>query len=194
MNIISNNCLGGHLYQQLNEPFSNPFIWTAIAPEDMVVLINQFNTIDFGKFSIELCKRGQPCIVLGNQIHIKYIHYIPSNAVSTLTRSGHDMLAPFQLLYTHTIDTYRRRLNRMITKKEAPMFILHLNNEKWDKLLHNITTSYPLILVAPVKTNTITNYMNEHHNVELCIPTKWDLNPGNVAEQTYKQLKERGLL
>ena len=47
MNLISNNCLGGHYYKKSGLLYNNPFIWMAISFDDFLLLYEKYNTINF---------------------------------------------------------------------------------------------------------------------------------------------------
>lgn len=195
MNIVSNNCLGGHMYNIYGTEFENPFIWSAISPEHMIKLINNFYDINFCGIKFDMCTRYQTNIMLlNNSIHIKYIHYIPDDKYAQIERIGHDVYGPFRLIYQYAFDNYVRRLHRMIDAAEEPLFCLHLNNPKWLLLLEQITTKCKVILVAPVQySNKLNDYIKTRNNVWLHVPDKWNMNPKFVAESTCNFVDENCL-
>lgn len=53
MNLLSNNCFGGHTYRYiLNKEYENPFTWTRLFSNDLIKLIEDFNIINFNNYEI----------------------------------------------------------------------------------------------------------------------------------------------
>ena len=83
MNLISEDCHGGFAYVELNEQFSNPFIWNYITKDDMYYLVKNYDKINFKHY--ELSKsfvRNRPRnkmdifkIRVDGKIDIHYTHY-----------------------------------------------------------------------------------------------------------------------
>lgn len=47
MNIICNNCGGADFYNLCKQQFKNPFMWSCIFADDMISLIQKYDTINF---------------------------------------------------------------------------------------------------------------------------------------------------
>ena len=52
MNIISNNCVGGFLYNIKKEKYKNPFIWMRVTGESLKHLILDYDKIDFTNYEL----------------------------------------------------------------------------------------------------------------------------------------------
>ena len=52
MNVICNNCGGADFYHLSNEPYNNPFMWSMILADDMIELIDKYDSINFNNFEL----------------------------------------------------------------------------------------------------------------------------------------------
>lgn len=80
-NIISNNCLGGYIYQHiLHQPYQNPFIWSLFYnPDSYIDMIDHWSDINFA--NIQIGKDGDEMtnnwyIKIDNQYKVNYIHVV----------------------------------------------------------------------------------------------------------------------
>lgn len=128
MNLISNCCISGYIYQANNEELKNPFQWCLIEPKDFYDFITLYNKINFDKYELITSDEHKNTykMILDKKICIKYIHYVQSNKNSI---SGHDVNSTDIIHYIN--EMYKRRLKRMT---ESPIFLyidnIHKNNDK----------------------------------------------------------------
>lgn len=88
MNIISNNCLGGHLYRDfLNSEFENPFAWTVIDFNSMLYLVNNWYDINFKNYELVKDEKWNFSIIIDNNVKIQYVHYKFSPKATTITQT-----------------------------------------------------------------------------------------------------------
>ena len=145
MNIISNNCLSGYLYKDyLKEEFGNPFIWTVIDFNSMLYLIQNWNNINFKNYELVKDKNWNFSIIIDNKVKIQYVHYkFNKNVVfKDKTEPGTDIES--NKIWEYIIQKYDERLERMLRKKESPIFCIcnvntlfedcHYNNEQLSTL------------------------------------------------------------
>lgn len=121
MNIISQNCLAGYLYQQLNKEFNNPFVWTVIDFNSMKNLITKWNKINFNNYSLIKNNNWDFSILIDNLVKIQYVHYHFDKNRSNCVIKGHDVF--YNKIWEYIIEKYETRLQRM-NKNEYPLFIL----------------------------------------------------------------------
>ena len=136
MNIISNNCVGGAIYQELNIPYNNPFMWCFITGDNFYTLIKEFDNINFNHYKIlDSCLdkevseyKNTYSLYVDNKIYIHYIHYIHDINFDNPTKKS-DITGKYSrdLLYKNAdilcIEKYNNRLSRM---KEKPIFVISL--------------------------------------------------------------------
>ena len=125
-NIISNCCVGGYLYKKMNISFRNPFIWNAIIPSDFVFLYQNFNSINFTNIQLSNSNMHNLSdiykITIDSTIDVHYTHYHLSLADKTPCIHGIDLL--YQYAYKYVVQKYISRLQRMLTDREPPKFII----------------------------------------------------------------------
>lgn len=114
MNIISTNCLAGHLYRDLLKcEYKNPFIWTNIWNKDFLYLIEHFKEIDFHNYEIQknsnLLLLFKICI--DNKVNVEYNHYIFSTKYNTPTKIGIDIY--YNKIWEYISEKYEKRLSLM---------------------------------------------------------------------------------
>ena len=124
-NIISNCCLGGHLYRTQGIPYQNPFVWSAVLAESMKTLISSFDRIEWANVVVEKCDwvkyAGTPryMLVVDNKIKIYYTHYIKDDRYDTPVVNDVDVF--YKDIEQYIIDKYTNRLQRMSSN---PVFII----------------------------------------------------------------------
>lgn len=127
-NIICNNCVGTHLYKELNPSlaYPNPFMWTHIDSNDFKLLVNHWNDINFYDAHIIVKDKGYPRnggvkvygVLIDDKIHVYFPHMIPHEGIED------DIL-----------NKYHRRLDRMMVHKIPPTFIFIERGHVEKKLL-----------------------------------------------------------
>jgi uncharacterized protein (DUF1919 family) len=86
--IISNNCWGGQVYQDLGLPYASPFVGMFLYAEDFVILASSFDSIDLVNLTFsdktrhrsaakyrEKNRLQYPIGVIGDGIEIHFLHY-----------------------------------------------------------------------------------------------------------------------
>lgn len=127
MNLISNCCATGYLYKEiLKQEFPNPFIWSAIVPQDVIKMIKNWNKIDFNNIKIEesfIHKREERNyrIRVDNTFDIHYTHYILSITDDIPRVDGCNIY--FKNIVSFTIEKFKKRLLRK-SFKESPVFLI----------------------------------------------------------------------
>ncbi len=119
MNLISNCCIAGYLYQQLNEEFKNPFQWCFISPSDLIFLIRNYKKINFSKTNFSISKEHKNSVIcdVDSRIRLKYIHYIYDKDI-TFKQSNHNIKS--NRIIEYSANKYKERLKRM---SEKPVFL-----------------------------------------------------------------------
>lgn len=176
MNIVCNNCGGADIYNLNKMEFNNPFIWCAIFADDMIMLIKNWNNINFNNYKLirlseTIAKennydRFNPTItgiLLDDKIKIFYTHYLYGN-YSKPTKIGADII--YNKNYEYTYKKFETRLKRMIDNNEAPIFLIFTykrhgwTQDKVEKLL-TIDSKYKIILVTDM------NIINAKNNFKI---------------------------
>lgn len=155
-NFISNNCIGGRLYQCLNEQYQNPFIWTIVMPEDFLYLVENYDKIDFknikienGVFTNRSCKKHR--YLIDGKIGLVAYHYEKDSNVEKPTKIGSDL--HISDIENYMVSKYLQRLERMRLTK--PIFVFSgfslpqfdVSNKDIEKFL-SIETPYKRILLV----------------------------------------------
>lgn len=122
MNIICNTCVGGRIYEYYKLQYTNPFIWNAINTPDFMLLVENYDNINFNNFEL-VYKDDIYQMNIDNLIIVTYPHYkYDENIVTPIIKSdkfGTHMYS--NSIDKYIIDRYVERLKRM---NEAPTFIL----------------------------------------------------------------------
>lgn len=132
MNIISNCCATGYLYKNiLKEQFPNMFIWSAMLPKDVILLIRNYDKINFENIKLEesfIHKRIERNfkIVIDNLVSVHYTHYILSEDKSPKV-IGYNVY--FSNIKDFTIEKYKNRLKRKSFTEEPVFLILDNKND-----------------------------------------------------------------
>lgn len=128
MNLISNCCATGYLYEELlKQEFPNPFIWSAMVPNDVITMITNWDNIDFENISVAesfVHKRKERNfkIIIDNMIDVHYTHYILSETDDVPRVNGCNVY--YKDIINFTINKYRTRLSRPTFKTEPTFLIL----------------------------------------------------------------------
>ena len=86
--IVSNNCWGAHIYQNLGQPYQTPFIGIYFAPECYIVLLSRFrwfldqpiHFVDRSRHDYVNAYRKKenlhyPIGCLGGEVEVQFLHY-----------------------------------------------------------------------------------------------------------------------
>jgi len=138
INLITNNCLGAFTYQKLNIEYNNPFIWSVVTIDDMVKLLNNYNTLNW--FNIRCEKTTEMIkgwnnsynILVDNCFRIYYIHYKYNPKCLTLTKHTNSVNKEYLHMDEYVTNTYLRRVKRMLNSNIPPMvYVQQSGNEGW---------------------------------------------------------------
>ena len=137
MNIISQNCLAGNIYKNhLKSKFENPFIWTVIDFNSMLFLIQNWNTINFKNYELVKDDNWNFSIIINGKVKVQYVHYKfnPKCKTPILDNVGS---IHYYKIWEYIIQKYKERLNRMLEKKEEPIFCICNFNTIFTDAIYN---------------------------------------------------------
>lgn len=176
MNIIGNNCCGGYVYNMLNTEYENPFIWSVIFADDMLKLIENFDSINFDNYEMINLKKEitdknklgwwQPRIfgfLIDNTFSVYFIHVKYGTQIKP-TKIGTDIF--YNKNYEYVYEKYEKRLKRMLTNNEEPKFLVIAydyngwSKEKIEKLV-SLNTQHKILLI------TEENVKTENPNIQI---------------------------
>lgn len=136
MNIISNCCLGGFIYQDvLKVQFSNPFIWSWLNQDDVIYLIQNYDKINFNNYELStynnLPLKDEVCfqLTIDDKIKIIYSHYkfIKNKDVLEIDRTRN--MVYHNKIWEYVVAKYDERLKRMIDENTPPVFLICDNRD-----------------------------------------------------------------
>lgn len=134
MNIISNNCAGAAIYKYvLNSPYKNPFIWCTTNLEE---LIPHFYEINFARIKLynespNLDKVWH--IHIDEKIDCRFLH--AKFDASKTTPYIHDVDVYYNKIWEYLFDNYRKRVHRMLSDHDIPIYILYIHAKHQLKLI-----------------------------------------------------------
>lgn len=168
MYVIASDCVGGYLYQSVDEYYNNPFIWSVICPSDMKLLIDNFHLIDFNNIKLVWSELFPNCykIRIDGKIHIHYPHNVyKKDAAKIYKANGNNYWCNAGDL---TLSNYKKRLARADMKNLRPTFII----TQHDTLPFGYTESvcaqfnygaaYPIISLSNAPALNTETYSNIH--------------------------------
>jgi len=175
MNIISNNCVGAAIYQELNIKYNNPFMWCFINGKDFYTLINEYDDINFNNYNImKSCLDKETnlydksySLCIDNKIYLHYIHYINNDNYNVPTKKS-DITGEHSrdILYKYAdklcLEKYKNRLNRM---NSEPVFIISLSKYSTFDEIRNIMylkSNYKRIFLLPKNFNYDKNKIDKN--------------------------------
>lgn len=169
MNLISNNCVGGWLYKELNMSYNNPFIWNIIQDESFLYLVNNFSKIDFNNRTLittnipQVKNREVFAVEVDNSFVITYPHYVMDNKYDTVTKCKSDFTGwdiRYKKMDEYILSRYDERKNRMLNNAETPVFIIDtsISTEETNKKLEGFNIKKIMCIVknnyTPFKEDT----------------------------------------
>lgn len=159
MNIISSTCIGGHIYKQTNQEYTNPFIWLFIDYESMKQLMLNFYKINYMNISISENENFSNTYILNidNLINLQYIHYKQNDLFITPVIKYNNVCVKDAKQYV--IDKYMLRVEKMLNKKEPPIFVVGVNpylsqNQILD--LAKLQIDYPYKFIGLINDKNLT--------------------------------------
>ncbi len=130
MNIICNSCVGSRLYELCNKEFNNPFMWNVIPYPDFKRLIQNYDNIYFRKFNVSIFQQSESNwvsqAIFDSLVKTYYIHYHQDARFKRPTKNAIDIYSDNIIGYTE--DAIKRRLDRMESSKERPIFLFETRN------------------------------------------------------------------
>lgn len=84
--IISNTCVGARIYQQFGEQFNNPFIWSIVNYNDIIIMLNNWKNINFKNYYLINTQNNEFGIKVDDKFIIRYPHYKKDESYKTPTR------------------------------------------------------------------------------------------------------------
>lgn len=163
MNLISNCCIGGDYYNVMKLEYNNPFTWDIIKPKDMIILIKTFNKVKFENIKLlpsEFSNDTRKCfkIRIDDLFEVHYPHYLKDERYKNIQYGSSE--TSVDVLYAniedYIINTYKRRLLRMLKSNEEPKFLILGDRPgyKWTleniKELENIKSEYKICLITDI--------------------------------------------
>jgi len=198
MNIISNNCVGGFLYNLNKEKYKNPFIWMRITGESLKTLITQYDKIDFRNYELQKDNKWNMYIIVDNKLKIHYSHYKFNKDYDKPTKVKDCIM--YNKIWEYVIEKYEKHISVM---NEAPVFVIDAwegmyNDEKeqfkekstkefLNELLKN-EFQYKIIIIHPYK-DLVLSKKNVYLIYDEFISGQWSDTHG-VAERHYKEIME----
>lgn len=187
-NIITNNCLGGHIYRDvLKTEYKNPFIWCFLEP--YFDFIQNYPNINLFNYKLEKIdkKLGRFKIVIDNKYELKFWHYYFDKNAKTLIIDGRNVR--YNKIWEYIVQKYEERTKRMLNKKEEPIFIIGSSNsgqqftqKEQEKFLE--LTKYKMFLFSKYKfEKEIPN------NITIINSFEYDGNNSNSVKIIYNLIK-----
>lgn len=176
MNIISNNCTGGFIYQTiLKSEFQNPFIWCRILPDDFIFLLKNKEKINFNNISLEKTAKeleeNKPIFYINvdDKINLYYTHYWFNKRYDKPYKENNEI--KYNKIWEYIVDKYFDRLKRMKEQKETVIVLDNAFNN-WDSIKKE-TISFckenkiKLILIDDNEEEKCDeNFLAFHHNYQ----------------------------
>lgn len=197
MNLIANCCAGGEFYiRVLKDKFTNPFIWSSIAPNDMINLILSYDDLNFE--NIELVKDTKTLerfsILIDGKIRVHFPHHrFKADCKKPLTIKPNVF---YNKIWELLEENWNTRVKRM---KELPVFLIltHRLHDEYtysncsdsdiEKIL-NLDTKFKIIIMSPLalkstKKNILCIRCNTVDHVK-CVTDYKDKILGFINEST----------
>lgn len=124
MNIISNDCLGGFIYNNvLKAEYTTPFIWNRIWNDDFLYLVDNLENIDFTKYELLPTTENTFHLRIDNKIDVWYNHYIQDDNCKTPITGINDehntwLDVKYYKIKEYLLEKYNNRLARFSPKNE----------------------------------------------------------------------------
>lgn len=173
MNIISSNCLSGHLYRDyLNTEFENPFAWTVIDFKSMLYLVEKWNTINFKNYELVKDINWNFSIIIDNNVKVQYVHYKFSPKATTILQTKPSTDIFYNKIWEYIVDVYNKRLNRMTN---PPLFCI---------------MNFKTIFKDAIYTNEQLDILSKFDNVKILKGFE-NLEPLEATSMFYKHFFEK---
>jgi hypothetical protein len=134
MNLISNCCIVGDLCEYKGIQYFTPFVWNTFFPDDIKILISDYDKINFSKIDLVKYKDSKYYgIRIDSKLTVYYIHYLYADQ-DGLKRDSFLKEVTGREIAKYIVDSYFRRLSRLDTK-EKPKFLFITNREAHANIL-----------------------------------------------------------
>lgn len=203
MNVICNNCGGADFYHLSNEPYNNPFMWSMILADDMIELIDKYDSINFNNFELTRLTAATAIannfyrfdenkkmlgLKIDNKFTVYYTHYIYDARYKEPKKIGPDVC--YYRNFEYVYEKYVERLKRM---SGTPTFIIIAfkrygwTEEKITKLLSK-NPKYKVFLITNVKCQTDKENFEIIYNKQL--DSKFDESPITYIKKYYNRIND----
>ena len=137
MNIISNSCLNAIIHRDyIKQQYANPFCWCYVDTKSFYNLIKNYDTLNWFNYELIKDKNWNFSISIDTKVKIDYPHYKFNKKYNKLEKQGNNILSNH--IWTYIIDSYEKRVKRMLELNEKPIFIIgnvHENTyHKYDEI------------------------------------------------------------
>lgn len=143
MNIISNLCLGAFTYKLMNQEFNNPFMWSVLVRDDLIHLIENYDSINWFNVTIHsaseldyIITKNIYYLTVDNKFNIVYLHYVFSPECTSITTKGVNVY--YNKIWEYIIEKYVTRVKRMLSLNEPPCFYLMHGKIFSNKDMHDV--------------------------------------------------------
>ena len=123
--VISSNCISGFWYRDIvKQEYEIPFIWSIVKLSDMLTVIRDFDTINFGN-AVAVMSRGElkrndgdewVKVVVEGKINVYFVHFKEDKSLEKDVKIGLSVFSPNVLEYT--VKTWKRRSSRIPYRKK----------------------------------------------------------------------------
>lgn len=161
MNIISNNCVGGFLYNLKHEKYNNPFIWMRITGESLKHLILNYDDINFSNYELKKDNNWNFSIIVDDCIEIHYSHYKFDASYNTPTKVGDSIR--YCKIWEYIAAKYETRYQKM---DNPPIFVI----DAWDGMYNDQPTEFSEKSTKDFVNNLLRNEFN--HKTVIIHPYK----------------------
>lgn len=155
MFVIASDCVGGHLYHDLNKEHNHPFFWCVIPPNTMEVLLTNFDNIiheypmiDKSLHWNDWSTAKNTFDILLEDYRVHFIHNKLSQKDETIRKVGGDIY--YKYAYKLTYENWKKRLARL--PNHEPQFIIteHTGYGYTEKVLQRLAkiTKYKLLILT----------------------------------------------
>lgn len=148
--IITNNCLGGRIYQELNQRYNNPFMWNFIYDDHFLTIVRQFDQLDFS--NIKTTRRNMVlgdetykdyvCVTLDDNIDIHFVHHMVDCQRKKIEKQG------INLYYEHMEQFVRCKFLERVERMTDEVVFIYADKKLNHPEFIDIETSHEKILVT----------------------------------------------
>lgn len=179
MLVISNNCVGGYLYNHLGKPYNNPFIWHRMSYDSTYNTMKNWGNINWLDYEFEKStyKPNTFNINVENKIKINYSHYLFDPKATTIQKdkkydkSKYDFWTGdvrYCRIWEVVNEKYLTRTERMQNNTEDPVFLIR-DDERFVKTISSKHTIQEIAdLDVPYKRIILTDNKNLKTANKLC--------------------------